>query len=686
MEKIHLHKDGKLVKNYKPGTPITEDGKYSVYASDLAGNKSETIEFVIDKTAPKLVLNGSAEMTVEAGTTYEDQGAKAIDTVDGEVALTPVLMHYSVNGEFKGEVDAVDTMKPGTYKLVYKYTDKAGNVGVDANRDDHDYVMRIVTVVDTTAPKLVLNGDAEVTVEAGTTYEDQGAKAIDTVDGEVALTPVLIHYSVNGEFKGEVDAVDTMKPGTYKLVYKYTDKAGNVGIDANRDDHDYVMRIVTVVDTTAPKLMLNGDANVTVEAGTTYEDQGAKAIDTVDGEVALTPVLIHYSVNGEFKGEVDAVDTMKPGTYKLVYKYTDKAGNVGVDANRDDHDYVMRIVTVVDTTAPKLVLNGDAKMTVEAGTTYEDQGAKAIDIVDGEVALTPVLINYSVNGEFKGEVGAVDTMKSGTYKLVYKYTDKAGNVGVDANRDDHDYVMRIVTVVDTTAPNVTSLRMLAGNAVDGTLNGQAEKVWKATTGDTIRVYAQFDEELGTMPKLTINNKISVDFEPVTSNNGEKYYLAKYTIAENDGLEDGSIRVVITGYADAAGNNGKELTNADMTLKGQREIIIERTSNQKLENEESLEATTETVTTSLEATVETENGNAENGDTTVTLKTTKPVEAPEGWEKVDDTTFTTTLPEGNHSVDVSDEEGNESTIKFSVENNTEATEEEPSTENVVEEAE
>ena len=45
---IHLHKDGKLVKNYKPGSEIKEDGVYTVYASDKAGNKSATITFTID--------------------------------------------------------------------------------------------------------------------------------------------------------------------------------------------------------------------------------------------------------------------------------------------------------------------------------------------------------------------------------------------------------------------------------------------------------------------------------------------------------------------------------------------------------------------------------------------------------------------------------------------------------------
>ena len=374
------------------------------------------------------------------------------------------------------------------------------------------------------------------------------------------------------------------------------------------------------------------------------------------------------------KGEVDAVDTMKLGTYKIVYKYTDAAGNVGVDANRDDHDYVMRIVTVVDTTAPELTVIDPNRYQIEVGTEYVEKGYKAIDNIDGDIT-DKVVVTYRFQAKGSNnwtDPETMDTNLLGTYRINYTVTDSSGNVAEGS---------RVVEIVDTTAPEVTSLRMLGGTVVDGTLNGKPEKVRKATNGDTISVYASFNEELGTMPTLKINDKIEVEFTTTgTYPNGERYYLAKYTIVENDGLEDGPISVVITGYEDASGNKGTDLTNADMTVAGQREIIIEKTTGNS-SSEESVESTTDSTTTSLEGTIETEvtdNGNAE-----VTLKTTKPAEAPEGWEKVNDTTFKTTLPEGEHSVDVEDSEGNESTVKFSVEADTETTEEVPSTENVVE---
>ena len=175
------------------------------------------------------------------------------------------------------------------------------------------------------------------------------------MDATIAnLQPTYIHYSVDGKFVGKVDKVDTTKVGTYKVVYEYTDAAGNKGIDASDERHEYVIRLVTVQDTTKPLLKLNGDKKITLEAGIdTYKELGATMIDNVDATIAnLQPTYIHYSVDGKFVGKVDKVDTTKLGTYKVVYEYTDKAGNKGVDALDLRHEYLMRTVIVKDTIAP----------------------------------------------------------------------------------------------------------------------------------------------------------------------------------------------------------------------------------------------------------------------------------------------------------------------------------------------
>ena len=64
-------------------------------------------------------------------------------------------------------------------------------------------------------------------------------------------------------------------PGVYVLSYDYTDAAGNAA--------QTVIRTIEVVDTTVPVIILNGDANITHEAGNPYLDANASWTDAVDG-------------------------------------------------------------------------------------------------------------------------------------------------------------------------------------------------------------------------------------------------------------------------------------------------------------------------------------------------------------------------------------------------------------------
>ena len=71
---------------------------------------------------------------------------------------------------------------------------------------------------------------------------------------------------------------------------------------------------MSVVDTTAPVIMINGDANITHVAGITYSGANASWTDAVDGSGMIDGI-----------GEVNA---SQPGVYILSYNYMDVAGNV----------------------------------------------------------------------------------------------------------------------------------------------------------------------------------------------------------------------------------------------------------------------------------------------------------------------------------------------------------------------
>lgn len=408
-------------------------GQYIIIYKSMDGSRNISTATrnvnVIDTVAPEIVLNGEAEIIIEAGKKYEELGAIGIDKVDGSFKA-------SVAGE-------VDTSIPGEYILTYTATDTSGNSST---------ITRKVKVIDTTAPEIILNGKSEVTVEAGTKYEELGAVGKDIVDGELKAT-------ISGE-------VNTSKIGEYKLTYTVTDSSGNSAATTRK---------VNVKDTKEPEILLNGKSEITLEAGIKYEELGATAKDLFEGKKAV-------KISGE-------VNISEPGEYMITYVSEDSSGNKAV---------VIRKVKVVDTTEPIIIFNGDKEITLEAGTQYVEPGAIGKDIVDGTVK-----VKIS---------GVIDTGKVGEYKINYTTSDKAGNKAS---------AVRKIKVVDTVAPIIT----LNGNS---TINLEV--------GDKY-------EELGAVAKDRVDGMLAVTITGDVDINKAGEYIITYKAIDNSKNESTTTRKV-----------------------------------------------------------------------------------------------------------------------------------------------
>ena len=97
-----------------------------------------------------------------------------------------------------------------------------------------------------------------------------------------------------------------------------------------------------MVDTTLPVISLNGDANITHEAGSPYLDANASWTDAVDGSGTIL-------ASGEVNPSI-------PGTYLLGYDYTDVAGNSA--------QTVTRKVEVINLSPNALYVQGDSNLSV----------------------------------------------------------------------------------------------------------------------------------------------------------------------------------------------------------------------------------------------------------------------------------------------------------------------------------
>ena len=333
---------------------------------------------------PVITLVGDSPYVLEASNavSYSDPGATASDPEDGDI---------SGSVQVSGQV--VNLSVPGSYLINYDVQDSAGN--------DAETVTRTVTVQDTLAPVITLQGTSPFYVEAGTLFQDPGVVASDSFEGDLTTSVV-----VGG------DAVDANTLGEYTVRYDVQDSSSNSATQ--------VLREVTVRDTLAPVITLLGESVIQLDAGDVYQDPGVTASDSFEGDLAGSVV-----VSG------DAVDASIPGTYTVLYNVSDSSENAAVQ--------VARTVSVSDVNEiPVITLVGDSPYVLEASNavSYSDPGATASDAEDGDIS---GLVQVS------GQV--VNLSVPGSYLIEYDVTDSAGN--------DAETVTRTVLVQDTLAPVIT---------------------------------------------------------------------------------------------------------------------------------------------------------------------------------------------------------------------------------------
>jgi hypothetical protein len=345
---------------------------------DPSGNASAEVTRTVtvrDTQGPTLTLNGPNPLPIECMRDgYSELGATAADTCSSSLGAITIEHAY------------IDSAVPGAYPVTYRVTDGAGNVA-SAVRD--------VRVQDTLAPEISLNGAASLSLECQVdTYVEQGATAQDVCSGALTVT-------ITG-------TVDTAVPGAWPVRYRAQDGHGLV-TERVRD--------VRVVDTRPPTLTVAGASSTVVECSReAFVAMGATATDLCAGDVSNRITL---------SGTENIVT---PGTYPITFNVTDPSGNAAPS--------ITRSVTVQDTQAPVVTINGQANMTLECGVdTYTELGATAYDACQGD--MTGQLNTYG-NG--------ANTSAVGTYSIQYGVWDATGNTTM---------ALRTVKVVDRLPPVLT---------------------------------------------------------------------------------------------------------------------------------------------------------------------------------------------------------------------------------------
>lgn len=380
-------------------------------------------------------------------------------------------------------------------------------------------------------------------------------------------------------------------------ISNYADAAGNVGDTLTNKDINHDTQNQVVIDTVAPEYAAMGIFNWTNDNdGTdrTYATKGEHIrlyvsfpemlvtnpkVDIYGMDGKVTTLDLTYSEAAKFYfAEFDTTEEFALPEGKInfkVYGYADEAGNVGVDLTQDmttsnEYPYV-----IYDSVAPV-----KTNLLFHSSNANNNQLAKPGDYfgvyltVNEELKENPTFVingvEYQANQFYHADgvhqYSAVYEIPANTPAGEMTFTisnivDKAGNVMADVTNENADEGVNTIVYDNVSpGPRVVGITGFFAEAEDADAH-------YITTGESVRILTYYDEKLGTAPMVKIGNKEFQTYyaeQSSSEENGSYAYYADIKITEDLGLSDGEIQFSIYGHKDAAGNEGRAYTNADIT--------------------------------------------------------------------------------------------------------------------------
>ncbi len=381
------------------------EGTYKIYAvtTDSAGNitRSNTLRFVIDKTAPKLAISGTTNGSMNAGNvslTF-DLTDSYYQTTDARIRIekkldgattTEEITAFPKNGKHSSMNRTFST--DGTYQITFTAKDKAANQAVTKT---------ISFSVDKTKPEIRITGTSnyeqwdkpvairfavEESYYAGNHITIRGTRTdIDGNEEEIDL-PQMENSSKLSSMQ-QIFSED----GIYDFVITAKDEAGN------RDEKE----IHFVLDQADPEI------HKVAEYGGGYF-QEFKIADTLE-EVFKDLTVVSYRIllNGvEYDGTTPITDE---GKYNLSVEVQDELGHKSMETAE----------FIIDHTAPKVIFTG-----VKDGQAVSERGTVTLSLTNPEDEITKITMN---DREYDPGTRQLEYSEYGTYRIKVDCVDKAGN-------------------------------------------------------------------------------------------------------------------------------------------------------------------------------------------------------------------------------------------------------------------
>ena len=375
---------------------VAADSLGNIFVADSGNDRIQKLS----ATSTPVVANAGPDQTIECA------GATTSVTLDGTASTGSGTLTYTWKegtttlGSGGTLVVALPT---GAHTITLTVSSSGGG------SDDDDV---LITIADTLAPTITLNGADPMTVECHTAFSDPGATASDGCAGD--LTSSIT----------ESGSVNSNVVGSYTLTYTVSDGSHTTSKS----------RTVNVVDTSPPVITINGANPMTVECHTSFTDPGATANDGCAGSFPAT-------ASG-------TVNINVPGSYTVTYNASDPSGNPAAPQ--------ARTVNVVDTTAPVITLNGSTPVMWSPNHEYRTFSVTnfvtgVTDSCNTSLGISSVVISRVTSDELEdgdadghtlNDIVIAADCKSvqlraerdgnadgRVYTITFKVTDSSGNVG-----------------------------------------------------------------------------------------------------------------------------------------------------------------------------------------------------------------------------------------------------------------
>lgn len=393
-------------ESYEPGTPVTEEGAYTlvVTATDEAGNEiTQTVTFTIDLTAPAISI------------THPGNGSFANADVIPEFTVTDTYLDESLTSTTLNGLAYVSqtvVANEGDYTFVVAAEDRAGNRSTET----------VNFTIDKTAPIIEVTGIAD-----GDFVNTDVVPVVIVTDTHLADSTLQLN---DAQF---VSGTTVSAENAYTLVAGAEDEAGNTT----------EVILTFTIDKTAPISSLDlGAPQYQSETALYIAGETSVSLASVDNGAAPSGIAgVAYGLDGVTPltayEETFDFSTLSEGEHTLVYRSVDTAGNVETDNQLD---------LAVDNSTPltTISLNGaqydfNENLFVASATSFT---LEATDRFSG-VAVT----EYRIDEGDWTDYAPFTSSSEGLHTIEYRSTDNLGHV---------ESVNTLAVTVDDTAP-VTSI-------------------------------------------------------------------------------------------------------------------------------------------------------------------------------------------------------------------------------------